>query len=607
MTDELKNITKKHGYRNKGRTIYQSLITYFILIAILPTIISASVCLVITNIFRQETDRTLGNEIITHVTSELDYIFKSMMTAGDYIADNYTLQKALRIDFHGDEIAKGVKEIEVDTEVFTSNLLDSDIAGISVVGENGSEFKSHAQAFLEQKHKNQIWYRTIIQSDGYVWFSSHNGRFANVSDGRSYITCGRSIYDKSTGKVLGVLLIDIEESVLQSNLEFSYGTDGYMMVVNSIGDVVCSSNGMKGRVFNYVELTENSDGEQTTLSITAPDGSKQNVNAFASLRKLETTNWNVVGVISSNALSTWWRTLLIVEFAVVGMIIFFAIFFAFKASERIVNPINNLQETMSYVESGNLDISIDNDAYYDEINALAGQFNMMVSRIKSLLQDVYNKQQKLRTAELTALQFQINPHFLYNTFDSVLWLNRAGRVDDVEKMVASLSTFFRIGVSKGESVIPIRDEIRHLKSYLDIQRIRYRDRIRYKVDVPEEVLDCRIPKLTLQPLAENAIYHGIDMNDQEGEISVRMERIGESIIITISDTGMGMPQEQVETLNRILKGEKIENAKIGYGIKNVHDRLEIIYEGRVSMYYESEEEEGTSVNIIIPYDKNEEE
>jgi len=606
---KFKLFNRKNGpKKKKGKNIYQSLIVYFILLAVIPTIVSASACLVITDFYRQETDRTLGNEIISHVSAEVDYIFGSMMNAGNYVADNYDMQVALRTDFSEDKIKKSATEVEIDAEVFTSNLLDSTVAGISVIGENGCEFKSHAQAFLDQDHTQQYWYKAIINNEGYVWFPPHDGRFANISDGRSYVTCGRSLHDKATGEILGVLIIDIEEAEIQHNLSFEYGTDGYILITNETNDIVCSSNGIKGKIADVDKraVLENG-GTQMQVTVKPDKETSESVEAFVTYRELESTDWDVIGVIASNALSTWWRTLVIVELLVVGVVLFFAISFAFRASGRIVKPINRLQKTMSYVEMGNLDISIETETYYNEISTLARQFNIMVSRIKSLLDDVYNKQQKLRSAELTALQFQINPHFLYNTFDSVLWLNRAGRKEDVETMVDSLATFFRIGVSKGEATITVREEILHLKSYLDIQKIRYRERLEYTVEVSDEVLDCKIPKLTLQPLAENAIYHGIDMNDQEGEISVKINRSGERIIIVISDTGKGMSEEQTDKLNRMLRGERTQAVKVGYGIRNVYDRLDIIYEGRTRMYYESEEEEGTSVIIEIPVEKKSDE
>ena len=594
-----KNI--RHEKQGVPPSIYSSLMRYCLALAVIPMVISSVFFLVSTNSYRIEADRTLGTEVVTQVSSELDHVFEVMTNAGNYIADNYLLQEALKTDFGNDRVSLYKQENALNGILFSTNLLDAELADITVLGANGTEFKSHAQAFINQDHTAQEWYHKIAETQGYCWFPSHEGRFANASDGSNYLTCGRSIFDKSTGDIIGVLIIDFKETSIRKKLLLENGTNGYLMIIDENGQIITSSSGMKGTLTGFrPDDYSKPEGFRTYVNLRTGRDDGQNINAFVAIRDLRADNWKLAGIVASNELSIRLKNTLLLMVAIIVVTIILSILFSLRVSRRIAGPISRLQDAMSTVEEGNLDVRPVQDGSYHEINLLSRQFSHMLDRIKSLVADVYENQQKLRKAELTALQFQINPHFLYNTFDSILWLNRAGKAKDVETMISSLSTFFRIGVSKGESIITVREEILHLTSYLDIQRIRYGDRLDYAIDADENTLVYRTPKLILQPLVENSIYHGIDMNDQSGMIRIRVSEENDKIRFVISDNGPGMPPEQVSELNRFLREGRSAGAGTGYGIRNVSDRLSVIYGDRASIRYESEEGRGTSVTVLIP-------
>ena len=215
--------------------------------------------------------------------------------------------------------------------------------------------------------------------------------------------------------------------------------------------------------------------------------------------------------------------------------------------------------------------------------------------IQSLMEKVHNEEIVLRKTELKALQAQINPHFLYNTLDSIQWMCEQDNSKEAVEMVGALAKLFRISISHGNEFITIRDELRHAESYLIIQSYRYKNQFTYSFDVDESLLEYMCNKITIQPFIENAIYHGLDRMVDEGEIRICVHGDGKDIVITVSDNGLGMTKEQCET---ILKKDRSDSK--GIGVKNVNDRLKIYFGDKYGISIDSELDVGTTVTIRIP-------
>ena len=230
-----------------------------------------------------------------------------------------------------------------------------------------------------------------------------------------------------------------------------------------------------------------------------------------------------------------------------------------------------------------------------ELQELSDSFAHMSERIKLLVKRVKADQTALRKTELKALQAQINPHFLYNTLDSIQWMCESGNTESAVKMVGALAKLFRISISRGHELIPIRSELQHAESYLQIQSHRYKNQFSYSFDVQEECLDYLCNKITLQPIIENAIYHGINGLVDEGEIRISCRADGDDILFTVEDNGTGMEPEQVQA---ILRKERSDHT--GIGIKNVNDRLKIYFGPAYGITIDSVPDEGTRVYIRMP-------
>ena len=281
------------------------------------------------------------------------------------------------------------------------------------------------------------------------------------------------------------------------------------------------------------------------------------------------------------------------------------LFLSYFIPLSITRPILRVEEVTKQVANGNLSVRSDVENGV-EIRALSESLNTMIDKINELLEQVTTEQIRLRKAEFELLQAQINPHFLYNTLDTIIWLAEAGEQKKVVSMVGSLSDFFRSTLSRGKDIVTLKEELQHVRSYLEIQQVRYQDILRYEIEVPEELYLCRIPKITIQPLVENALYHGIKNKRGAGRICIRCEKEEKGCRILISDNGIGIVEERLAQVrdgirNKVLTGKDI------YGLYNVHERIRLNFGEGYGISIESEYGEGTVVSILLPYAEQNEE
>ncbi len=281
------------------------------------------------------------------------------------------------------------------------------------------------------------------------------------------------------------------------------------------------------------------------------------------------------------------------------VIILFIYFFSNKLSKSITDPVTKLCDMTEKFAGGDFTVSCDIESG-DEMQTLAESFNSMVGEIRTLVEDIHREQENAKDAELRLLQEQINPHFLYNTLDAILWMTESGENKKAIQIIQELSSFFRISLSKGESEITIRNEREHVKNYLEIQRYRYQDILDYDIDFDEEILDLHIQKLTLQPIVENALYHGIKNKRGGGKITVRGRNMGCDVLFEIEDNGKGMDDAELAHLRGLISGEIASEDQRGFGMANVEKRLEMLYGSEYGITVESELGVGTKVRVRIP-------
>ena len=276
-----------------------------------------------------------------------------------------------------------------------------------------------------------------------------------------------------------------------------------------------------------------------------------------------------------------------------------AIIMSYMALRSVTKPIKQLCKMTTKVGQGDFTVKTSNVST-DEIGVLTDSFNNMTREIGELVQAIKKEQSNLRLTEMKLLQEQITPHFLYNTLDTIVWLAEENKTKDVVTMVTSLSDFFRTGLSEGREVILIKDEVEHIVSYLQIQGVRYQDILEYEINVDDDIKSYEIPKLTLQPLVENALYHGIKNKRGGGKIIVEGKKDKDNnVIINVIDSGKGMDKELLENVLNNMYVENIDKSKKGYGLRNVCKRLKYYYGDECELSIESDENNGTKVTILI--------
>lgn len=285
-----------------------------------------------------------------------------------------------------------------------------------------------------------------------------------------------------------------------------------------------------------------------------------------------------------------------ITLAVLAVIIFFL---SYYIPRSITRPIRELRDVTDRVAKGDLTVRshITNGA---DVKVLSDSLNTMIDKINELLTQITQEQIHLREAELELLQAQINPHFLYNTLDTIVWLAEAGDQNKVVSMVGSLSEFFRTSLNQGKDIIPVREELLHVTSYLEIQQVRYQDILEYEISVPQELGEYLIPKITLQPLVENALYHGIKNKRGKGKITISGELFEDCFCLYVQDNGIGM---QKERLLQVMEGlhQQLSDGKDFYGLFNVNERVRLKFGEAFGLQIQSIYGEGTTIGVRLPY------
>ncbi len=275
--------------------------------------------------------------------------------------------------------------------------------------------------------------------------------------------------------------------------------------------------------------------------------------------------------------------------------------YSLRLSRSITDPVVTLSNRMESVRAGDLTPWEPVESEVREIQTLSVGMEQMIRRLDEQMAEGQRKQERLRKTELALLQAQINPHFLYNTMDTIIWLIEAEKTEEAVEMVSNLSSFFRHCLSKGQDVISLAEETRHVESYLQIQHARYKDILTYTVDIAPELQGVLLPKLTLQPLVENALYHGIKQKRGMGHIRIAGWLDGDAVLLEVSDNGIGMPREKLKELRQEMEDEN----KVGFGFSAVNQRLRLQFGPAYGLSVISREGLGTTVTIRIPFGEKE--
>ena len=417
------------------------------------------------------------------------------------------------------------------------------------------------------------------------------------------VSLSRSVELITKGKTeAGILLVDMNFSGIEQIFKnIDLGKSGYVYLMSNRGEIIYHPR----QQLIYSNLEQENNIKATKYE----DGS--HVEKFEGQKRLVTiktvgyTGWKIVGVsFMEENFQNNFQIRMFVLFLFIFTILLLLVANTFVSS-KIADPIMELEKSVKELEQGHLDTHIAIGGSY-EIRHLGETIKSMAEQMRKLMQDIVTEQESKRKSEFDALQSQINPHFLYNTLDSIVWMVENERYQEAIVMVTSLAGFFRVGLSKGKNIITLKDELNHAGSYITIQHMRFRDKFTFHINVEKEVLSMATIKLIVQPLLENAVYHGMEFMDGDGEIEVNAYAKENSLYIDVTDNGMGIPEEEIDGL---LKRDNKHRAKgSGIGLKNVHERIQLYFGENYGLTILSEADVGTTVRIhlpLVPYENAE--
>lgn len=500
-----------------------------------------------------------------------------------------------------------IKNADLDMESINSQitlLYDNNkdsIANIALLSKEGELLEAVPAARLKTglDVKQEQWFgNTLARTDNLHFTTPHVQYIFDNSENqyRWVITLTRAVeITHGTSTEQGILLLDIKYSSLQQILEnITLGNQGYLYMIGNGGELIYHPK---------MQLIETGQMEEN-LGVAAGyrDGSYQETyngeRREVSVKSVGYTGWKLLSVTPEQGLPlSNLKMRLFAVFVVASFLLVLVLINTFISS-RITTPIQKLEKSVNAIEAGDLDTEVYMGGSY-EIRHLGRSIGDMAKRIKTLMEDIVAEHEAKRKREFDTLQSQINPHFLYNTLDIIVWMIENEQKQEAVKVVTALARFFRISLSKGKSIITVRDELEHVGNYLTIQQMRFKNKFIYKITAGEEVMELACLKLMLQPLVENAIYHGMEFMDGDGEICVEVHRQGEELQFSVSDNGLGMTEEQAANL----LGEKAHVSSrrgSGIGVKNVNERIRLYFGEDYGLAIRSEPDEGTRILIRLP-------
>jgi len=564
------------------------LFLYFTLLMIIPlTLVGFVVYMISVNRISDMTLQT-STQIIEKISDEMD----SLLTDMNYIAqlvDNDTFIEQATQSNSEMTIKEAIKATE--NRLRDINEFRSDIAAIYVRTDRGVEAKSRYYALREESKFSKDDYERIKNRRYDEWFVSEGGSLVLENRGEAVLAVAAALIDSATGRPNGVVIVEVRKDTLNTLLDVNIGKEGVVFLLNAQNELMCAVDETDTKI---VQTAQNVSAHTAIGNDLCVLDNKQNMLLF---QRLPNSNWIIAGVVPKSYLRQNGKLILssIVIIAILALLCNTAVSRGLRDYE--LRPIRNMITYVTAVKEGRFGEKIA-VIRKDEIGELAENMQSMSERIGSLMQAVREEQEQLRMAEFKALQAQINPHFLYNTLDSIAWLSIDGKNQSVVEMVQALTAFFRTGLSRGQDIITISEEVKHVRSYLTIQKMRYAEQFDYMIYVDQDVEKYLVPKLILQPLVENALYHGIKTCMHKCMLFINVLSTEEGVLFEILDNGIGMSKEKLEQLNNALKQGNGKRAE-SFGLLNVHDRIRILTKDKFHFQIHSEQGMGTSITICI--------
>jgi len=431
------------------------------------------------------------------------------------------------------------------------------------------------------------WYKeALIEEKNTVTTIPHNADYQSIyGDGPVVISVVKKVISPKDAKtIIGVIMLDIDYSTLVNELKSSEFDDKNLILLRN------EDNGM---IANSYSLDFSKAEEyRGKMELT-----KKSISTY----KYETKKygWKVEVIVSKASLYSKFGSVLNTFVLIVIITVVFSIVLSYILAKKITKPINQLVLRMQDLSKGDFNARVD-EVENRDIQVLSDGFNKMSYHIKQLMDNLRKKDYESANARFLALQAQINPHFLYNTLETIRSIAIRNQVESIADMAKSMADIFRYSVDSTKEEVILKDELKHVKNYINIQKIRYKERLNVEFNIDESLLNYKIIKLVIQPLVENAIYHGIDMKKEAGKLCIECSKSEDKVLISVSDNGIGIKKQDLEELRKNLENSIDRKINKSIGLINVNSRLKLYYGENCSLSIESDYDIGTKVYFKIP-------
>lgn len=573
----------KSRFRNR-------VIKYFVILILCAVIGYMLAAIVNSRQIIEEMTTEYTEHMISSINVEIDSYILNMSQYAKILSENSDVRTYLFAE--GQKGRRFQSEQRVREQISILKRARVDIVDIGIVSKEGRYFINTSgnnmnkgvkiedydwltKAFNGERNVTPSHVQNIVK-DQYPWVVTLSEPIPNLTD------------DKNPGAVF----IDLNFSTISNLSERMYlGEKGYMFIVSSDGTIVYHP---KQQLIYGGFITEEIEKviSSTDRTFYSDDGTRLYIKGYSDI-----TGWTTVGVFYQEEMLKRVRDI-VRQYIIIALILMIvATFSAIMLANAVTLPILKLRKSMSQVQNGDFNVHLEELKSNDEIGDLVASFETMTGEINHLLENNVKTEQEKRKNEMKALQAQINPHFLYNTLDSIIWMSQAGKKDDVIKMTSSLSKLLRRSISNPEEMVTLAEEIDQVKNYLVIQKMRYRDKLEYEINSDPELEKHMVIKLLLQPLVENAIYHGIKYKEGKGLITIREYIEDGKLCIAVQDDGVGMTPDELE---HIFDEHKNNTISTGVGVYNVDKRIKLNYGEDYGVYYRSWQGMGTVAILMLP-------
>lgn len=550
------------------------LITTYILLGIIPMTIMGLVWYNQTRTILMKQEKSSIENYLTQAVSNMDNQLRIYNNLSDYIAFNQQISHVVSHEYDSYYDMYNQFSNVLDPMLASLKYFHSDINQITIYTKN-NVVKHNTTLAPITEIENEDWYKIIKGNNDIHWF---------VSQDEKKVFCARNIPTLENNYEVGVLYVQVDYEKLFESFKQMNDSNYGIFIMDELGD----------NIFNFDQFEDPNKSRKMTFDEFNKGIGKENIYTIVTAHSVN-NNWTVSLYKPQKLIYESTNFMITGNVIAIMLLIVFSIIITSVLSKVMVSGLEKLRANMEEVEKGNMEITVKSNNE-DEVGALIRGFEKMILQIKALIEDVYESRLIQKDYEMKALQAQINPHFLYNSLSLINWMALETDQEDISKITLSLSTFYRTALNKGKNILRVRDEIKNMRSYLDIQLMMHDYEFDVDVQVEEDILDYNILNLILQPLIENAINHGIDLKTNgRGCIKIIGEKQNDEIVLIVSDNGVGMSNEQAESI--------LTNKSNGYGVKNVNERIKLYYGEQYQLKIESEIGIGTKVKVTIPIRK----